>query len=328
MSDELTELPQGWKWTTLGEFVLNIQYGHTASATYEPVGPKFLRITDLQDNSVAWDSVPFCECDEVEKYKLTLGDMVVARTGATTGKSFLLKDLQETTIFASYLIRLHTSNQCPPDYLAWFMQSTGYWQQITTVSKGTAQPGANASILSKLTVPIPPLNEQKRIVAKIEELRDRHKTTKQALKAVPKLCDRFRQSVLAAAFRGDLTADWRAENPDVEPAPVLLERIRRDRRQQWGKVELEKMQAQGKVPESDKWKAKYKEPIPPKTNELSDLPYGWKWATLDEIMKKIVDGTHHTPTYTQSGVAFLSVKDIRDETVYFDNWLVSRMFRH
>ena len=67
---EFGELPVGWSLTSLGELVLDISYGYTASATAHPVGPKFLRITDLQNNSVNWDSVPFCSCGQVDKYKL------------------------------------------------------------------------------------------------------------------------------------------------------------------------------------------------------------------------------------------------------------------
>jgi len=255
VSDELIELPERWEETTLGQIVLGISYGHTASSTETPVGPKFLRITDLQNNSVDWDTVPYCECDSIEKYKLKKGDIVVARTGATTGKSFLIQHCPEPTVFASYLIRLQTSTSCSPDYLAAFMQSDNYWKQITTVSKGTAQPGANASILATLSVPLPPLNEQRRIVAKIEELRERSQKARSHLSAIPNLCDKFRQSVLAAAFRGDLTADWREQNPDVEPASVLLERIRVQ------DIEL------------------------PDSLALSELPEGWSWSNLGAVGK-------------------------------------------
>ena len=255
MSDELMELPERWEETTLGQIVLGISYGHTASSTETPVGPKFLRITDLQNNSLDWDTVPYCECDSIEKYKLKKGDIVVARTGATTGKSFLIQHCPEPTVFASYLIRLQTSTSCSPDYLAAFMQSDNYWKQITTVSKGTAQPGANASILATLSVPLPPLNEQRRIVAKIEELRERSQKARSHLSAIPNLCDKFRQSVLAAAFRGDLTADWREQNPDVEPASVLLERIRVQ------DIEL------------------------PDSLALSELPEGWSWSNLGAVGK-------------------------------------------
>jgi len=173
--------------------------------------------------------------------------------------------------------------------------------------------------LDNYPVFVPPLNEQRRIVAKIEELRERSQKARSHLSAIPNLCNKFRQSVLAAAFRGDLTADWREQNPDVETAPVLLERIRRDRRDQWEEEELKRMRISGKQSKDDTWKAKYKEPLPPKLEELTNLPEAWGWATLDQIMKKIVDGTHHTPTYIENGVPFLSVKDIRDENIYFDN---------
>ncbi len=102
------------------------------------------------------------------------------------------------------------------------------------------------------------LHEQRRIVSKLESLLARSRRAKEALDAIPALLERFRQSVLAAAFRGDLTADWRAQHPDVEPASKLLERIRAERRLRWEEAELEKMRATGKVPQNDAWKVKYK----------------------------------------------------------------------
>jgi len=102
-------------------------------------------------------------------------------------------------------------------------------------------------------------------------------------KPIPPLLNRFRQSVLAAAFRGDLTADWRAKNPDVEPASELLKRIRVERRRRWEDAELQKMRAKGKVPGDDRWKAKYVEPQGVDAESLPELPEGWVWATVGEV---------------------------------------------
>src|SRR5436309_1559405 len=99
-----------WETKELGA-VSVISYGHTESASYEPIGPQFLRITDIQNGQVDWDNVPFCRIDKADlpKYRLTTGDIVFARTGATTGKSFLVVDPPEA-VFASYLIRLRLLN--------------------------------------------------------------------------------------------------------------------------------------------------------------------------------------------------------------------------
>lgn len=205
---EIKELPRGWILAKLGEVVVDITYGHTAPSKNSPIGPKFLRITDLQNNSVDWDNVPYCNCNEVEKYKLKSDDIVVARTGATTGKSFLLREIPETAVFASYLIRLKTSKFCLPKYIALFMQSLSYWQQITAVSKGTAQPGANASILSTLLLSISPLNEQERIVEKIEELFSDPDQGVESLRTAQKHVP---------------------QGPNDEPAEKLLERIKQEK---------------------------------------------------------------------------------------------------
>jgi len=95
---------------------------------------------------------------------------------------------------------------------------------------GTTVSNINFPEFLKYSVPLPPLNEQRRIVTKIEALMARSARAREALDAIPALLDRYRQSILAAAFRGDLTADWRAQHPDVEPASELLERIRGRRR--------------------------------------------------------------------------------------------------
>jgi type I restriction enzyme S subunit len=130
---------------------------------------------------------------------------------------------------------------------------------------------------------LPPLLEQHRIVAKLEALTEKSRRAKEALDAIPPLLERFRQSVLASAFRGDLTAEWRAKNPDVEPADKLLQRIRTERRRRWEEAELARMQAKGKTPGDDRWKEKYEEPEPVDTEGLPELPEGWAWAKWQEI---------------------------------------------
>jgi type I restriction enzyme S subunit len=102
--------------------------------------------------------------------------------------------------------------------------------------------------MRELEVPLAPSGEQRRIADRIDFLRNSVRDAREALEAIPPLIEKFRQSILAAAFRGDLTADWRAKNPYTESAPALLDRIRKQRRKKWEATELAKMKARGITP--------------------------------------------------------------------------------
>lgn len=128
------------------------QYGFTASASPEPLGPKFVRITDLQDGSIAWKHVPYCECDQPDAYRLKPNDLLFARTGATTGKTLLVTDTEDA-IFASYLIRVRPKGGVLPAYLYAFFQSDSYWAQIIDEKEGSAQPNCNGAKLAAILIP-------------------------------------------------------------------------------------------------------------------------------------------------------------------------------
>ena len=145
--------------------------------------------------------------------------------------------------------------------------------------------------LKELELPVPPINEQRRIVAKLEALQARSRRAREALDAVPPLLEKVRQSILAAAFRGDLTKDWRAKHKDVEPASELLKRILVERRRKWEEGELAKMNAKP-APTNDTWKQKYKEPAPIDASAFRQLPHGWCWTSIDELATV---GTGATP---------------------------------
>ena len=147
------------------EVAESIQYGHTASAVTSEEGPRFLRITDIQNGAVDWDQVPSCDIaqKEIPKYRLSEGDLVFARTGATTGKSYLIRKCPDA-VFASYLIRVRASKDVDPRYLALFFQSPDYWSQIEKGKRGIGQPNVNGKILGEVKLPLPPLHEQERIV--------------------------------------------------------------------------------------------------------------------------------------------------------------------
>lgn len=204
MSAELT-LPKGWVATIVGDICREIQYGYTASASNEPCGPRFLRITDIQDGQVVWPSVPHCSIssDDTAKFALRSGDIVFARTGGTVGKSFLIGRVPETSVFASYLIRLTASQGIDPQYLYHFFQSLSYWEQIG-LKKGGLQGNVNATTLSSLELPLCPTNEQGRIVGRIDELFSELDKGVESLTTAREQLKAYRQSVLNRAVVGEL----------------------------------------------------------------------------------------------------------------------------
>ena len=165
------EIPENWRWVRWGDLSQSIQYGYNAPA--QDVGRiKMVRISDIRDGKILWETVPYCEIreEEISTYLLQKNDIFFARTGGTVGKSLLVKDVPEESIYAGYLIRTRYSSLLCPEYMKYFMESQLYWNQLRNGTIATAQPNCNGKTLSKMVLPLPPLSEQKRIVAKLEEI--------------------------------------------------------------------------------------------------------------------------------------------------------------
>lgn len=165
------DIPENWMWVRWGDISQGIQYGYNASAQSQG-RIKMVRISDIQNGKVLWDTVPYCNIneEEISTYLLKEKDILFARTGGTVGKSFLVEKVPEDAIYAGYLIRTRYSELLCPQYLKYFMGTQLYWNQLRNGTIATAQPNCNGQTLSKMILPLPPCEEQKRIVAKIEEL--------------------------------------------------------------------------------------------------------------------------------------------------------------
>ena len=166
------EIPQSWKWVRLGEISTSIQYGFNAPA--QNTGTiKMVRISDIQNGAVQWEKVPFCiiPIEDIQTYLLENDDILFARTGGTVGKSYIVENVREKAIYAGYLIRAKFNVRFLfPQFIKFFMESQLYWTQLKAGTIATAQPNCNGKTLSKMILPLPPLAEQKRIVAKLEEI--------------------------------------------------------------------------------------------------------------------------------------------------------------
>ncbi len=166
IDDELPfEIPESWAWVRWGAIAESIQYGYNAPAKQEG-RIRMVRISDIHENTVAWSSVPFCDIkgSDIPTYLLQPNDILFARTGGTVGKSFLVNDVPCESIYAGYLIRTRYSSLLCPQYLKYFMESPLYWQQLKSGTTATAQPNCNGQTLAKMLLPLPPANEQLRIV--------------------------------------------------------------------------------------------------------------------------------------------------------------------
>ena len=198
------DIPDSWEWCRLQEVSNNIHYGFNASAKPEKFDVRMLRITDIQDNSVNWNTVPGCDYTEkdLKSYSLSNNDILIARTGGTIGKSYIVKNISVVSLFASYLIRVIPNSKLNADFLKLFIESPFYWKQLYEAAWGAGQPNVNGTSLSKLMLALPPLEEQREIVKKIKNLFKICDELETQIKSSKTNSQTLMQAVLKEAFEG------------------------------------------------------------------------------------------------------------------------------
>lgn len=265
--------------TTLSHYLESTQYGYTASAS-ETGTHQLVRITDINSGKVNWDTVPYCNCDSEDKYLLKSNDILVARTGGTTGKSFIVNSAPKNAVFASYLIRLRMNDQTSIDFINLFLNSYAFWGQIVEMKSGSAMPNVNAEKLKTLRIPKLNLDEQNKFLAEfkkqetslqiftkiqeVESLFTNSRKTDFELTHQLDLVKQLRQAFLREAMQGKLVP----QDPNDEPASVLLEKI---------KAEKERLVKEKKI--------KKQNPLPPiKEEEIPfEISENWVWCRLGDI---------------------------------------------
>ena len=247
----LPQLPEGWVWATVEQLSFRIQYGTSKKANGDAAGIPVLRMGNIQEGALDLSDLKFLPTkdDEVLKTLLTPGDLVFNRTNSPelVGKSAMYKEGHQTACFASYLIRVSFPEGCLPDYVCFFINSQHGRAYIGQVrSQQVGQANVNGTKLAGMPIPLPPLAEQRRIVAEVERRLSVIQQAEATVEASLARAERLRQSILKQAFSGKLVP----QHPNDEPASVLLERIRTEREAE------AQVSASGKVKSSRRGKRK------------------------------------------------------------------------
>ncbi|MDE2716947.1 MAG: restriction endonuclease subunit S [Chloroflexota bacterium] len=226
----LQELPEGWVWATVGQLSSRIEYGTSTKASSVPSGIPVLRMGNIQDGELNFSDLKYLEGDHPETQKTILGhgDLLFNRTNSAelVGKSAVYKDWHLKACFASYLIRVSFLSDISSDYVCTFINSRHGRAYIAQVrSQQVGQANVNGTKLAAMPIPLPPLAEQPRIVAEVERRLSVIQQTEATVEASLTRAERMRQSILKRAFSGKLVP----QDPNDEPASVLLGRIRAER---------------------------------------------------------------------------------------------------
>ena len=318
------QLPSGWRETQLGE-LLTVLRGVSykkQDATAEPAPEKIpiLRATNI-DAKLNFDNLVYVPQEYVSEIQLlNPGDIVIA---ASSGSRHVVGKAAALTVpwvgsFGAFCYGLRPYLQETASYISLFLQTSTYRDYVSALSAGVNINNLRREHIEGVPLPVPPLNEQHRIVEEIERRFSQLDAGVAALERAKANLKSYRASMLQAACEGRLVPTeaelTRTEVREYEPADRLLTRILNERRATWEAKQLAKMEAQGKAPKDDKWKAKYKEPAGPDTSELPELPEGWVWATWEQLSTRVTVG-HVGPMrheYVQDGVPFLRSQNVRE----------------
>lgn len=299
------EIPKSWKWVRLGSLTDDISYGYTESASKAAVGPKFVRITDIQNGSINWATVPFCKISDKDtpKYLLEDGDILFARTGGTVGKSYICKN-PPVSVFASYLIRVRAQKFIKPEYLLLYFDSESYWSSIYGDMSGTGQPNFNGTKLANLLIPLPSISSQLAIIEKVGQIfsliddlsrcykAEENERQKLVITSMAKLADDGNNVVLDYLLELIKTkADAAELRKTILSLAVSGQLVPQKPQEGTGKDLYDQIQAENELLKA---KGAIKKPkLLPEINESEiphKIPKNWKWVRLGSIS-----------TYTQRG---------------------------
>jgi type I restriction enzyme S subunit len=323
------KLPENWQWAP-GGAIAEIVGGGTPPTkdpeNFSENGIPWLTPSDLSDYQGVYISRGRRDLSQ-KGYdscgaQLMPRDSVLFTSRAPIGYCVIASnDICTNQGFKSFVLM---GNIDPKFIRHYLLASKDYAESLGSGSTFTELSGAR---IAELEFPIPPLNEQKRIVARIEELQARSRRAREVLKALPDLLEQLRQSLLAAAFRGDLSKEWREKNPSVDPASELLKRIRAERRKKWEEAELEKLKAKGLIGEKVdeeflKRRKQYKDPTPVDTTDLPQLPTTWCWVAAEELVPidaPIIYGILQPGPDIPDGVPYVRPTEIEDDHILLDS---------
>ena len=283
------DIPQGWEWERWGNISQSIQYGYNAPAL-EHGAIKMVRISDIQENCVLWDNVPYCKIEEndIDTYLLKVNDILFARTGGTVGKSFLVEEVPERAIYAGYLIRTRYSSLLNPRYMKLFMESQLYWEQLKNGTIATAQPNCNGKTLAKMLLPIPPTKEQDRIVGKLTQLSsflNNYTLCQERLNLLnEEIKEQLKKSILQEAIQGKLVPQIAEEGTAQE----LLEQIKAEKQKLVKEGKLKKSALNDSVifrgDDNKYYTSKNKDTICIDDEIPFEIPDSWVWVRFGTIM--------------------------------------------
>ena len=300
--EQLFDIPENWVWTRIGELFQHNTGKALNGANKEGIILPYITTSNLHWNRFELDNLkemPFTKA-EMDKCTAVKGDLLVCE-GGDYGRAAIWNYDFDIRI-QNHVHKLRAYEKLCTEYFYYvfnFLKSTG---QIK--GKGIAIQGLSSGALHNLPVPLPTLREQYRIVEKIHEVLPEWNKYEAASTKLNTLNASFpemmKKSILQEAVQGKLVP----QDPNDEPASVLLKKIAEEKK---------RLIKEGKI--------KNQKPLPEITDDEIpfEIPEGWEWVRLGNILRLLTDGTHKTPHYVPSGVPFISVKDMSTGQVSFSN---------
>jgi type I restriction enzyme S subunit len=305
------ELSEGWKCIILEDYVYiaaRIGWRGLKREEYTKIGPLFLAVKDIQENGAidyqnVTDHLSEFRYDESPEIQLKNQDIIITKDG-TIGKIGFVENLPGKVTVNSSLLVVRPSPEILPRFLFFYFRSRNFQSIVHDRITGSAVPHLFQKDIKKFQILVPPLDEQQRIVTRVEALLSHVNATRYRLSRVPLIMKKFRQAVLVAACSGGLTEEWREENKNEIQIPSLTDLLL-NRKELW-------KSRNGKSSSclANKTKQKYKEPKESSENFIEDLPSSWIPITVTQLAFLDVGFSFSSKDFQNSGIRLLRGENI------------------